>query len=918
VTETAGRGFALDRFQIEAIEAIDAGRSVLVSAPTGSGKTVVAEHAVAAALASGGRAFYTTPIKALSNQKYHDLVRLHGVDAIGLLTGDTAVNGDAPVVVMTTEVLRNMIYSRSPALDRLEWVVLDEVHYLQDAYRGPVWEEVIVHLPAAVRLVCLSATVSNAHELADWISTVRGPTSVVVEERRPVTLDNWFLVDDTQSDQLVLLPTLVDGKANPDGSRFDTDPRDTWRGRGGGRARRRYATPRRVEVVELLASRDMLPALYFIFSRAACDDAVTACLGAGLRFTEPDERDRIRDIVERHVAHLSDDDLRVLEYDRWLTGLEAGIAAHHAGMVPPFKEAVEACFVEGLVKVVFATETLALGINMPARTVVIEKLTKFTGERHEFLTAGQYTQLTGRAGRRGIDDHGHAVVLWSPFVTFDEVAGLASSRSFRLTSAFRPTYNMAANLVRRYPADEAHRLLGLCFAQYQADADVVRLEQRLDQRRATLRELRAAALCDRGDAAEYRRVLEGERAPKGAPAGGRSTAVEDGLRALRPGDVLWLDGSGGHGRVAVLSVSHRKGGSVRVKALTANRRVLGLGAVDFEEPPEVVGRLAMPTPYTPMKPAFQRQVAADLERFAGGGPGKGKGRGDRKGRSGGQGRREAQGGRDGDPLLDHPVHACPDRDDHLRALRRAERLEREIADTERRVRARTGSLVDQFDRVLQLLEGWGHLDGWALTSRGEQLVRIYHECDLLIAEALEEGLFDDLPPDTTAGLASAFVYESRNSGPDLEPWFPSRAVADRADRLVQLAIELNADERGLGLPTTRTPDPAFFPLAHAWAAGDRLDHVLGDEGLTGGDFVRTTKQLIDLLRQLGDAAGNRETAASARRAADAIHRGVVAASSTISTGEGDDDDDGTGGAGTDDTAGGVDAGVDGLAEGLQA
>ncbi len=878
------RGFTLDPFQVEAIAAIDAGSSVLVSAPTGSGKTVVAEHAVARALAAGGRAFYTTPIKALSNQKYHDLARRHGVDQVGLLTGDTAVNGDAPVVVMTTEVLRNMIYSGSDALDRLDWVILDEVHYLQDAYRGPVWEEVIIHLPRSVRLVCLSATVSNAPELAAWMETVRGPTAVVVEQTRPVTLDNWYLVEDRQTDDLLLVPTLVEGRANPDGSRFDTDPRESWS--GGRRGRRRYATPRRVEVVELLAARQMLPALYFIFSRAACADAVTACVGAGLRYTTADERDRIRAIAERHVEHLTDDDLRVLGYDTWMTGLEAGIAAHHAGMVPPFKEAVEACFVEGLVKVVFATETLALGINMPARTTVIEKLTKFTGERHEFLTPGQFTQLTGRAGRRGIDDHGHAVVLWSPFTGFDEVAALASSRSFRLTSSFRPTYNMAANLVRRYPAVEAHRLLNLSFAQYQTDAEVVRQEHRLAQRRETLDELRAEAHCDRGDAGEYRTLVEGDRRAKGAPAGRPAGEVETALQALRPGDVLWLDGTGGHGRVAVLSVAQRKGGSVRVKVLTARRRVVALGATDFEEPPEIVGSIVMPTPFAPTKPAFQRHVATELEKVASGAAGSGRGRGDRKGRKG----RGGPGGRtgrphdpDADAVAGHPVHDCPDRDVHLRALRRAERLEREIDDLEGRVRSRTGSLADVFDRVLQLLEAWGHLDGWALTPRGEQLVHIYHECDLLIAEALEEGLFDDLDPASTAGLASAFVYEHRNSGPELEPWFPGPGVARRAKELTRLAGELNADERRLGLPTTRAPDPGFFALAHAWAAGDDLDHILADEDLSGGDFVRTIKQLTDLLRQLGDASARPATGRAARRAADDIHRGVVAASSTIST-----------------------------------
>jgi ATP-dependent RNA helicase HelY len=907
------RGFTLDRFQVDAIEAIDDGHSVLVSAPTGSGKTVVAEHAVARAIAAGRRAFYTTPIKALSNQKYHDLARIHGADAVGLLTGDTAVNGDAPVVVMTTEVLRNMIYAGSGALDGLQWVVLDEVHYLQDAYRGPVWEEVIVHLPADVRLVCLSATVSNAEELAGWLRTVRGPTTVVVEERRPVSLDNWYMVADRLHGDLAFVPTLVSGRPNREGQRYDTDPRDSWKRGGGGRPRRRYATPGRVEVVEDLAGRGLLPAIYFIFSRAACDDAVTACVGAGMRLTETDERARITDIVERHIEHLSDADLDVLGYDRWLSALQVGFAAHHAGMVPPFKEAVEACFVEGLVKVVFATETLALGINMPARTVVIEKLTKFTGERHEFLTPGQYTQLTGRAGRRGIDDHGHAVVLWSPFVTFGDVAGLAASRTFRLTSAFRPTYNMAANLVRRYPADEAHRLLERSFAQYQVDAEVVRVADRLTRRRAEREELEEAATCELGDARAYRELVDGATRGHADDSSARAD-VERALRALRPGDVLWLDGSGGHGRVAVLSVAHRKGGAVRVRALNSQKRALQLGAADFDEPPEVVATVPLPVPFTPTKPSFQRAVAVELERVASGG------HGTSSGRANGRARRSGRGGR-GAGGHDHPVDRCPDRDVHLKALRRLDRVDGDIAGLERQIARRTGSLAGQFDRVLQMLEGWGHLDGWALTRRGRQLVRIYHECDLLLAEALEAGLLDDLDPPTLAGLVSGFVYEHRASAPELEAWFPTRDARRRADELDRLAIELADDERRLGLPHTRAPDWGFSGLAHAWASGQDLDEVLADDDLSGGDFVRTIRQLLDLLRQLGDAAAEPATATAARAAADALHRGVVAASSTIASGE-EDGDDGLGaadddsfGAGVDDTAGGIDRGVAGVAEG---
>ena len=847
--------FELDAFQLEAIASVDAGRSVLVSAPTGSGKTIIAEHAVMAAIRSGGRAFYTTPIKALSNQKFHDLVAVHGSDRVGLLTGDTSINGDASIVVMTTEVLRNMIHSRSGGLEGLRYVVLDEVHYLQDAYRGSVWEEVIIHLPADVRLVCLSATVSNAPELADWISTVRGQTDVVVETKRPVTLDNWFIADDRQSGDLVMIETLVDGEPNREGLRFDSEPRDVRRNTQGGRFQRRWGTPGRTAVIELLAERGMLPALYFIFSRAACDDAVRSCARAGLVFTTSEERFRIREIVEHHVANLSDEDLRVLDFDRWSDALESGIAAHHAGMVPPFKEAVEKCFIAGLVKVVFATETLALGINMPARSVVIEKLTKYNGEGHDILTAAQFTQLTGRAGRRGIDHHGHAIVLWSPFVSFEEASRLVASRSFRLTSSFRPTYNIAANLVRRHSAAEAHRLLSLSFAQYQADADIVRLETHLDTRRSTLAALREQANCERGDVLEYRRLLDRGRRSSRRSGGG---AIEAALAAVRPGDVLSLDDS--EDRVAVLSVSQRRGGATRLKVITDRRRLITIGVTDLIEPPEVVASITLPTPYTPSKTSYQKQVVAALQRV-------GSGRQRRRSPSTPQ-----------DPVDSHPVHGCPDRDAHLRALRRAERIADEIRSTEDRIRARNDSLVEVFDRVLQVLEEWGHLDGWALSEKGEQLVRIFHESDLLIAEVLAAGLLDGLDAPTMAGLVSGFIYEHRNSAPEMREWFPSGEIARRAVAIERIAVDLESSERFCGLPTTRRPDMSFFAIAHAWSSGEDLERILGDDELSGGDFVRTMKQLIDLLRQIGDGAPDPSTARTAKQAAESLLRGVVAAS----------------------------------------
>ncbi len=861
--------FALDPFQERAIAALDAGDSVLVAAPTGSGKTVVAEHAVAITLVgpAGSKVFYTTPIKALSNQKYGDLVRAYGPERVGLLTGDNSINGDAPVVVMTTEVLRNMIYSGSSALRGLRFVVLDEVHYLQDAYRGPVWEEVMIHLPPDVRLVCLSATVSNAEELADWISTVRGPTATVIEERRPVELENLYLVGDKNSEHLHLLPTLVDGRPNPEADRLDNESLQV-RGRPERRPRRRFFTPRRVEVIERLAEEGMLPNICFVFSRKGCDEAVASCLDSGLRLTTPDERARIRALVDERTANLSDSDLDVLGFGRWLAGLEAGLAAHHAGMVPPFKETVEACFAEGLIKAVFATETLALGINMPARSVVIERLTKFTGERREFLTPGEYTQLTGRAGRRGIDEVGYAIVLWSPFVPFDQVAALASSRTYALRSAFRPTFNMAANLVRRYEPAEAHHLLNLSFAQYQADREVVRLESRLERQQARLDRLRDEARCERGDVEEYRR-LRAEAQTEQRSQRSPQRDLEDGLTRLVPGDVITQGGR----TMAVLSVSQRKGGSTRVRALTASQKVIQLGAQDFDAIPEPVSRIDLPVPYLPHNRGWETKVVQRLRRIQ---------------TDGVDGARRRL-PRDEDLAFNaaagHPVADCPDRDAHLRAAAQADRVERELADIERQVRGRTESLARRFDRVLRLLEAWGYLEGWALTERGRVLARTYHECDLLVAEAMTTGLFDDLDPAQLAGLVSCFTYEHRGPSTPPAPWFPSTTVRTRFAELERLSDELTADEEAAGLPRTRPPDAGFCALAHAWAAGESLHTVLDDEQLSGGDFVRNIKQLIDLLRQVGEVAPNAATAEAGRAAAEALYRGVVAASSAIEVDE---------------------------------
>jgi ATP-dependent RNA helicase HelY len=866
--------FPVDRFQVESFDALDRGEHVVVAVPTGSGKTVVAEYGIAAARLDGRRAFYTAPVKALSNQKYRDLVAVHGEDDVGLLTGDNSINGDAPIVVMTTEVLRNMIYGRSRLLHDLGLVVLDEVHFLQDSYRGPVWEEVMIHLPQHVRLICLSATVSNVDELADWITTVRGPTAAVVERRRPVRLDNEYLVADRTNDRLRMLPVFVDGHVNRDAVALDESAargrpgRDTS-GRSGRRndrhasssGRKVLAPPGRVETVELLERRRLLPAIFFIFSRAQCDAAAKSCLDAGLDLVDAAERSAIRAIVDARLGGLDQADLDVLGFRQFLAQLESGVAAHHAGMVPPMKEVVEACFVEGLVKVVFATETLAVGINMPARTVVIEKLTKFTGEHHERLTPGEYTQLTGRAGRRGIDDLGTAVVLWSPWVRFDEVAELAGSSSFHLRSAFRPTYNMAANLVRTYGSDEAHHLLNLSFAQYQADRDVVRLEARLERRRRAVAELRATANSELGDIDEYRRLRDRERDERSAGRAARLDAIDDALGALRPGTAIHVAKGTYKGPAVVVAAANRKAG-LRLTVITRSARSLYLVADDFDEPPRTVGRIDLPATYAPNRKEYRNDVARRLRSM-------------KADPSPSTKRRR----RTTEALADqHPVARDPDLRSKLHAAAQADRIEREIADLERRVSGKNSSLANEFDRVLDVLSIYGYLDrpGWELTDAGEMLARTFHESDLLVAEIVRSGVLDGLGAPDLAALVSTVVYEHRSSEAPPAPWFSSQDVRDRWRRLAAISEDLRATERSVGLGEHRPPDATFAAVAHAWVAGEGFAEVVGDDEMTGGDFVRTTKQLIDLLRQLAIIAPDAATRGAAAQAAEAAFRGVVA------------------------------------------
>lgn len=838
---------------------------MLVAAPTGSGKTVVGEFAAWLAVAGGGKTFYTTPIKALSNQKYGDLTGVYGPERTGLLTGDNSINGDAQIVVMTTEVLRNMIYEDSDALHGLRYVVLDEVHYLQDRYRGAVWEEVLIHLPVDVQIVSLSATVSNAEEFAEWLQTLRGRTEVIIEEKRPVELRHWYLVSDD------LLPMFVQH-----GDRVVPNPRcreleqRRRRGagprpqRGGGRNEgRRMRVPYRTDVVDVLWAERMLPAIYFIFSRKGCDEAVRQCLREGIGLTTPEERAQISDLAQARISALDPVELSIMGYDDWISGLERGIAAHHAGMIPPFKEVVEQLFARGLVKVVFATETLALGINMPARTVVIESLMKFTGEKHELMTPGAFTQLSGRAGRRGKDEIGHAVVLLQRYTRFDEITRLASTRTYPLRSSFQPSYNMAVNLIRNYDLAEAEHLVNQSFAQFQSDRSVVRLERTKERNEAYLASYLEKARCERGDVEEYRTLRRRLHQIEGGTSGSRSRSkrVRESVGSLAAGDVIDVTAGRRRGRYAVVELVQRKSErKPRILALSSDGSLVRFGPADLPEPPIRVGAVPVGGRKAMSEAAERRAVAKKLRGFAA---------------------PEAAAEPDADEidvlrsaLARHPVGACPELTRHLHFAERAARLERDVESARRQISKATGTLARRFERVLEVLESRSYVTGWSLTSKGETLTNIYNEGDLLVTELVERGLLETLEPPEIAAVCSGLVFETRGPEGPPPPDMPTAACRTVWREVLALYRSIRADEEARGLDLTREPDPGFARKAYDWARGEPLDRVLGEEDAPG-DFVRSVKQLLDLLRQLGEILPPGDLTDRIEDAASGLGRGVI-------------------------------------------
>src|SRR3989441_5413760 len=498
----SGYPFPLDDFQVEAIRAIEAGQSVIVSAPTGAGKTLVAEFAIHAALAAGRRLAYTTPLKALSNQKFADFTRAFGETRVGILTGDVKVNPRARVLVMTTEILRNALYGSG--LEELRYIVLDECHYMGDEGRGTVWEEIIIGAPKDVVLVGLSATVANVKEIADWISLVHRPIVPIYHPHRPVPLH--YSVADLAGD-IHDIAEVRTGRARVVGDESrGQDDRGRW-------YTRRVVDP--TVLIEALDARGWLPAIYFIFSRAGCERAMQDVLADGRPLITREQRREVDTIIGEAVAE--NQSIREAALSQAVfQGLRIGVATHHAGILPGLKRLIETLFERGLCRVVFATETMSLGIHMPARAVVLQGVTKRTDRGFRSLTHNELTQMAGPAGRRGIDPEGQCVIALDARDGLEDLLRVVDGAPEPIESQFKLGYGSVALLLGTgAPPELLRRRIESSFGQYpnlkkirEMEAEVRALEDALE--RAKVYE---APCGDFGRIGRYRR--------SGQEAGGR-------------------------------------------------------------------------------------------------------------------------------------------------------------------------------------------------------------------------------------------------------------------------------------------------------------------------------------------------------------------------------------------------------------
>ena len=887
-TEVVGNGidpgaifpFPLDDFQLEALDALNQGHSVVVSAPTGSGKTLIGEYAIYRAMAHGRKVFYTTPLKALSNQKLRDFREQFGLENVGLLTGDMSVNREASVVVMTTEIFRNMLYAEAgqnddPLAD-VEAVVLDECHYMNDSQRGTVWEESIIHCPQSVQLVALSATVDNAGQLTDWIERVHGPTRLVVSDHRPVPLQFSFC------SAKGLHPLL-----NKEGTGLHPNCK-VWRAPKGHKRKGRSPKPPQPEpppisfVVAQMAAREMLPAIYFIFSRRGCDKAVRD-LGIQCLVSEQEQL-RIHQRLKLYAAANPEAVRDGVHADALLRG----IAAHHAGVLPAWKELIEELFQQGLVKVVFATETLAAGINMPARSTVIAALSKRTERGHRSLMASEFLQMAGRAGRRGLDSQGYVVAVQSRFEGVREAGQLATSPADPLVSQFTPSYGMVLNLLQRYDLEKARELVERSFGRYLASLDLVAEEDMLEQLTLQLGQLQGVA----GDvpwedfeAYEKRRghLREERRLLRVLQQQAEETLANELTMALQfasVGTLVSLKSPQLRGRVTPAVIVDKLDGPgqfplllcltdenvwlllpcqavVSLHAELSCLQVDGLADPGLKRSGELrhgdqhsgglalaVAHMAKRHDMTTPQYDLEGEVLAQAKLVQG---------------------LEAE-------LELQPAHRWGDRKQLKKHRRRMEELEIEIRERQQLFHQRANRHWETFLALIEILQHFGCLDELAPTEMGRTVAALRGDNELWLGMALMSGHLDELQPAELAAVFEAISTEVNR--PDLWSGFPLPAAAEEAlHDLSGIRRELLRAQESYQLAIPAWWEPELMGLVDAWARGTAWSDLIANTSLDEGDVVRIMRRTVDLLAQVPYCEVISEQLRShARQALKAINR----------------------------------------------
>lgn len=855
--DLSSRGIDLDDFQVDSCQALEDGKDVLLSAPTGAGKTIVALFAIELSFAQSTRCIYTTPIKALSNQKFKELGERYGTESVGIMTGDVTINRDAPVLVMTTEVLRNMLYQDDPIREELGFVILDEVHYLADAMRGPTWEEVILELPSHTRLVSLSATVSNSDEFGDWLNSVRGPTTVVSTTWRPVPLQQQVVIGRKVYDAFTRPGhhelAQTERVPNPRLVQSIGSLRDVPRMNPSGRRR----------IIEILERRELLPAIHFIFSRKQCDRAVIDLLKAGVSLTTREEKRAIRRASQALAEQMSEEDLHIIRYNTFEAALVHGYSAHHAGIYPAQKELIEALMAAGLLKLVYATGTLALGINMPVRTVVIEQMTKWDGDAFAPLSAIEYTQLIGRAGRRGLDPVGYALIAAAQDFEEEHFFAIASGALEPLKSAFFPSYNTAVNLLALNDYQTARAILARSFAQFQRNRDVVDMETRLERMRRRVAKLRDEldALCEHGSVAEYAELhAAAGRASKASRKAAKRDYRERIARSFddaQMGDIVAY-GYGGEVEYAYIAAAH---GPV-LRAVTWEGQFVWLDESSVRSELRTVGSYQLPYGMK-LRSQDSRDILADavMDAVAE--------RADLGVDEDLLGSWDRNAVRESEELLAHPVHSCPDRDRHLAAAREFQTVSASVARLEGSVTEFEDSVGREFDQTCALLAHMGILQGepgaYRLGPGAEPLRHIHNEADLLIFECMKEPAFGQLSPEEFAGMCTAFLHDDRfGRMPPVSP--RAFGVISRNQEFLQTL------EAEYGLDRTPEVSAGASQTFAAWASGASLATCLGMSMLSPGDFITVLRRVVDLLDQLVHAGRGSVIGDLAQQALELVKR----------------------------------------------